>query len=443
MVLKEQTVGAVGTTIEVTVDRLAYGGEGVARLDGLVIFVPRTAPGDVVQCTIVERSARFARAHLDDVIQAGTGRSEPECPVYESCGGCQLQHLEEDQQRLAKAAAVRDAFERIGRVALELDISCEPASSPWNYRDRAVLSWRYADGDFVLGYHTVDSPADLVDIDSCPIIDSAANACLESARKGLEQGLEDEHLEQALEGRLAIRVVSNGIAQLGIFANDEGLAKALAESCSRASGVPATWGRWVEGDRPTLAADAPKLTVRTNYRELTLRSGFDSFVQADPQGAESLYDAVIEWLDVDSGDKVIDGYAGIGVITSELARKGARVTAVESHPGAAADLRANTAAFGRQVHVLELPASRVDWTRPQPDAVTVNPPRSGCSAAALRSIDRSSARRIVYVACDPTTLARDVGRLGDRWQLQGLRVFDLFPQTAHMETVALLTRVSA
>jgi 23S rRNA (uracil1939-C5)-methyltransferase len=117
------------------------------------------------------------------------------------------------------------------------------------------------------------------------------------------------------------------------------------------------------------------------------------------------------------------------------------VTAVESHPGAASDLRANAAAAGGEpVHVLELPAERVDWRRPRPDAVVVNPPRTGCANAVIDSIARSTASRLVYISCDPTTLARDIRRLGDGWRLDSIRAFDLFPQTAHVETVSVLLR---
>jgi tRNA/tmRNA/rRNA uracil-C5-methylase (TrmA/RlmC/RlmD family) len=174
---------------------------------------------------------------------------------------------------------------------------------------------------------------------------------------------------------------------------------------------------------------------------LRLRVGFDSFLQADPVAAARLYDGVENALAAGPGDRVVDGYAGIGVLTCRLSRAGVRVTAVEAHAGAASDLRANAvAAGGEPVHVLELPAERVDWRRPRPDGVVVNPPRSGCAPGVLDSISRSSARRIVYVSCDPTTLARDVRRLGGAWRLESIRAFDLFPQTAHVETVASLSR---
>jgi 23S rRNA (uracil1939-C5)-methyltransferase len=219
-------------------------------------------------------------------------------------------------------------------------------------------------------------------------------------------------------------------------------ARELAEACARSARILVTWGTRGPASAPLALADgAPRLASTIELGGLKLRVGFDSFLQADPEAAERLYEAAEEGLRALPGQRVIDGYAGIGALACRLARRGVRVTAVESHPGAASDLRANGAAAGGEpVHVLELPAERVDWRRPRPDAVVVNPPRTGCAAAVIDSIVRSTARRLVYISCDPTTLARDVRRLGDGWRLDSIRAFDLFPQTAHVETVSVLVR---
>ncbi|MDX1661863.1 MAG: hypothetical protein R3326_08740, partial [Gemmatimonadota bacterium] len=226
------------------------------------------------------------------------------------------------------------------------------------------------------------------------------------------------------------------------------VARRLAGLAAAHAGVPVTWGEWsFDGGPLSLADEAPRLEFQLGYRGMSLRVGFDSFLQADLEAADRLYDATLDALDARPGERVIDGYAGVGVVTCQLARRGIRVTAVEAHPGAASDLRANAARVaaedGEEVHVLELPAERMDWTRPRPHAVVVNPPRSGCPERVVDSIRRSAADRVVYVSCDPTTLARDVRRFGDRWRVDDVRVFDLFPQTSHVETVARLVRERA
>ncbi|HUF90434.1 MAG TPA: class I SAM-dependent RNA methyltransferase [Gemmatimonadota bacterium] len=431
---------ATGETVEVAIERIAYGGDGVGRADGLVVFVPWTAPGERVRARIVERQPRYARARLEGVVETASARVTPGCPVYGLCGGCQLQHLDREAQLASKARAVTDAIERIARRTMPGPLACEEASDPWHYRRRATFTWRRSEEALTVGFHAAEDPAALVDVEACPIFAAPGNAALAGLRRGLATAAPVGAAGE--EGRLAVRALPGNDAQAGVFAGDAGRARELAEACERAAGIPTTWGtrggRWGPLE---LAPEAPRLVARIEMRGLKLRVGFDSFLQADPVAAERLYDAAVEGLAARPGQRVVDGYAGIGALACRLARDGVEVTAIEAHPGAASDLRANAAATdGAGIHVLELPAERVDWGRPRPAAVVVNPPRAGCAPAAIRSIAGSSARRFVYVSCDPTTLARDLRRLGTAWGLESVRAFDFFPQTAHVETVATLVR---
>ena len=433
---------APGETVEVAIERIAYGGDGVGRADGLVVFVPWTAPGERVRARIVERQPRYARARLEEVVETGPARVTPGCPVYGRCGGCHLQHLDREAQLASKARAVADAFERIARRSLPEPLTCEEAADPWHYRRRATFTWRRSGDGLTVGFHAAEDAAALVDVDACPIFTASGNATLAGLRRGLATAEPNGTEASAEEGRLAVRALPGNDPEAGVFAGDAGRARTLAQACERAAGIPTTWGtrggRWGPLE---LAPEAPRLVARIEIRGLKLRVGFDSFLQADPVAAERLYDAAVEGLAARPGQRVVDGYAGIGALACRLSRDGVEVTAVEAHPGAASDLRANAAATGgADVHVLELPAERVDWGRPRPAAVVVNPPRAGCAPTAIKSIARSSARRFVYVSCDPTTLARDLRRLGPAWRLESVRAFDLFPQTAHVETVATLVR---
>lgn len=434
---------APGETVEFEVERIAYGGDGVGRADGLVVFVPWTVPGEHVRARVVERHARYARARLEGVLGPAPERVEPCCPLFGRCGGCQLQHLDREAQLESKARAVTDAFERIARLPLPGPLVCEHAADPWHYRRKATFTWRRWEGSFALGYHAAEDPSAIVDVEACPIFAEAGNAALAGLRESLAHapapGGDDPAPE---EGRLAIRALPGHDVQAAVFTTDADRARELAQTCARRTGFSVTWGvRTGEAGPLILAPNAPRLVSRIEVRGLKLRVGFDSFLQADPAGSEGLYDAAADGLEARPGQRVIDGYAGIGALTCRLAREGVRVTAVEAHPGAASDLRANAAAAGGEpVHVLELAAERVDWRLPRPDGIVVNPPRSGCAPAVLDSIARSTARRLVYVSCDPTTLARDVRRLGRAWRIESIRAFDLFPQTAHVETVATLSR---
>jgi 23S rRNA (uracil1939-C5)-methyltransferase len=462
MALSEVGAGpGVGAAVEGAIERIAHGGEGVAHVEGLVVFVPWTAPGDRVRALVVERHPRWARARREALLAPSPERVDPGCPVFGTCGGCQLQHLEHEAQRAVKARGVEDALTRIGRLELPGPVECLPAAAAWHYRQRAVFSWLWRDGRVRLGFHAAALPidpaatagGDIVDVHACPIFAEAGNTRLAALREALASVLAGS--ADPVEGRLGIRAPGPELVQCGVFTEDVALAERLARACAARASMPATWGRWTPGGPPALAAGAPRLHARLAYRGLALRVGFDSFLQADLAAAERLYDAVLEELDAPGahgagwGARVVDGYAGIGVVACELAARGATVTAVEAHPGAAADLRANAAALSAShdaerpagsVHVLELPAQRVDWSRPRPHSVVVNPPRAGCPPRVLDGITRSSARRLVYVACEPATLARDLRRLSASWRLVRVQAFDLFPQTAHVETVVRLER---
>jgi 23S rRNA (uracil1939-C5)-methyltransferase len=432
---------AAGDAVELDVERIAYGGDGVGRADGLVVFVPWTAPGERVRARIVERHPRYARARLEGVLAAAGARVEPGCPVFGICGGCQIQHLDREAQLASKARAVVDAFERIAGIPLPVPLACEPAAEPWHYRRRATFTWRRGEGGSTLGFHAAEDPPAIVDVEACPIFAEPGNVALAGLREALRTApVDGDGTEE--EARVGVRALPGEDVQAGVFSHTAARARELAIHCAALTGIATTWGARGGAAGPfALAAGAPRLATRIEIGGLRLRVGFDSFLQADPVAAAKLYDATLEGLAARPGDRVVDGYAGIGAVTCRLSRAGVRVTAVEAHPGAASDLRANASATGGEpVHVLEIPAERVDWRRPRPDGVVVNPPRSGCAAAVLDSIARSSARRMVYVSCDPTTLARDVRRLGGAWRLESIRAFDLFPQTAHVETVVALSR---
>ena len=424
-------------TVQAEIESLAHGGDGVAHVDGRVVFVPGAAPGDTVLARIVEDHPRWARARLEEILSPSPERIEPRCPIHAECGGCGLQHVSSLVQRRAKAVAVTDLLERVGGRRPPAAIVCEPAPREWAYRQRAVLSWRRSEEGVVVGFHRAGDPVAVVDVPACPVLDERIAARLPGVRSALEGALGDEG-QAASEGRLALRALPGHGVDGGVFTADPVTAGRIARTLA-AAGLPTTWGRWARAGL-RLADGAPRREVGLVYRDLNLRVGFDSFLQADLEAAAALYEAAFEMLGAAPGETVIDAYAGIGVLACELARSGARVTAVESHPGAASDLRANVAGAGGDVHVLEITADRLDWRRPQPDAIVVNPPRGGCARRVVEGIARSGARRLVYVACDPATLARDVHRLGTEWRLDRVRAFDLFPQTAHVETVLALTR---
>src|SRR5687768_81425 len=214
-IVTEQAAGpAAGDAVELEVERIAYGGDGVGRADGLVVFVPWTAPGERVRARIVERHPRYARARLEGVLAAADARVEPGCPVFGICGGCQLQHLDRDAQLASKARAVADAFERIAGTPLAAPLACEHAAGPWHYRRRATFTWRRSKGMSAFGFHAADDPGAIVDVDGCPIFAERGNAAL----AGLKEALADAPPadgDAPEEARIAVRALPGQDAQAG------------------------------------------------------------------------------------------------------------------------------------------------------------------------------------------------------------------------------------
>ena len=396
--------------------RIAGGGDGVARLDdGMTVFVPRSAPGDLVTLRDVRKRRGFARARIADLIEAGPDRTEAPCPHYttDSCGGCQLQHLTADAQREARRRAVGDALRRIGKFDVE-DPPIEPAPDDWAYRTR--LSLHAVNGR--IGLRPLDRPADAFELDRCLIADVALQdlwSRLRRLRDLLPAGL----------GRLSLRRSGNGVLHLlAELPAGSGwtAAPALASELER-QGLRVILWAGPAGAQPTrVAGDADEYPAA-------------SFEQVNPgMGARIRRDAV-EALAPQPGEEVWDLYAGIGETTALLVGLGARVSSVESDERAVEWAKRHGPPARRYAASVEqiLPALV------RPASVITNPPRTGMDERAVGHLLAAGPSRVVYISCDPATLARDLGRLRG-YALAGLRAYDLFPQTAHVETVAVMER---
>jgi 23S rRNA (uracil1939-C5)-methyltransferase len=411
----------VGTTepprsAPVEILRLAGGGDGVGKLaDGLTVFVPRTAPGDRVALRQLQRKRGFARARVAELIEPGPGRVEPPCPHYsrDSCGGCQLQHLTAPAQRDARRRIVGDALRRIGKFDVE-DPPIEPAPEQWGYRTRLSL---HAVGGRI-GLRPLDRPADAFELDRCLIAHPELQQLWLLLRR--RRALLPARLTR-LSLRLGRDDTRHVIATLP--AGESWKEAAHLASELKNAGLRATL--WITGETGSArqAAGAPAEISAT------------SFEQVSPlMGARIRTDAVALLAPV-ADEQVWDLYAGLGETTEQLARLGAQVSSVEldRHAVEWAD------AHGLPAHRI---AGAVEGSLaglPRPDAVITNPPRVGMHEAAVRQLDSCGATRIVYISCDPATLARDLARLTS-FRLRLCRAYDLFPQTAHVETIAVMER---
>ncbi len=401
----------------VRIERIAAGGDGVGRLaDGRTVFVPRTAPGDLIEPATVELHKRFARASIGLLLEPGPDRVEPRCPHYvrDRCGGCQLQHLSPDAQRSARQRIAGDALRRLGKLDVA-DPPIEPAPDDWHYRTRITL--HHDRGR--IGLRPLDQPTGAFDLEHCYITSHA----LMDAWKVLSA---HRNLLPVSWSRLVLRLDRDGLRHVVLEA-DAGTewtsAPRLGEVLMRAGSEASLWLRTaggtahVAGQKSTTAAAA--------------------FEQVYPAVAWMARAFALDRLSAGPGDMVWDLYSGLGDSSRALAGSGARVTSVESDPAAVAwaalhaggelEIERRT---GRAEHEVK--------SLPDPDLVITNPPRTGMDSAVVDEIAQRAPRRLAYISCDPATLARDIARLGPSWALTGWRAFDQFPQTGHVETVALL-----
>lgn len=380
--------------LELTIEKLVAGGDGIGRFEGIPIFVPRSAPGDRLRARLVERRPGFGRAEIVEILEEGPGRREPPCPHFGRCGGCDLQHLDDRRQLELKAEATLETLRRLSGLAVPAPSEIV-AGAPWGYRTRAQLHTRPLAGGVEVGYHARGS-RELVAVDRCPVLSPA-----------LER-------ELATLGR---RLAAGAPARIDL-AEGEGGAVAFAPLIE---GLP--------------------------HGELARRIGEHEFLfdaHCFFQGNAGLTARLVGLaVGEASGERALDLYGGVGLFALPLARRYGRVTLVEGDRVGARYARRSARHNG--VDNLEVIAQAVEsWVGgglvEDLDRVLVDPPRDGLALPVRRLLAARAPRRLTYVSCHAAALARDLKDLGESFRITSLALVDLFPQTGHMETVAQLER---
>jgi len=410
--------------VTVDVERLTFGFDALAHHDGEVVFVPYAAPGDRVRARVVERRRGYARAEIESVPVAGADRVLPGCRWFPPCGGCQWQHVAPEAQRRARSAIVA---EQLARIAGLRDVDVLPTiASPtdWGYRSRItlVVEGRRA------GYHRARSHR-LLEIDGCPIADPAIVRHLESVRRWIGS------TRTALR-RVTIAVAPGGVAVGAVAATRP--ADGDRAACERALAADGGLRGFVlVGGRSRLVVGDPSVRVELESG-LDLEVPVDAFTQVNAGANRPLVETVLRYAEARAGTRALDLYCGAGNFTLPLARRGAEVLGIERSAVAVEAGRANAKRHGlpatfRHADVTEALTTVAPGSI---DTVVLDPPRAG-AADAVAGIAALRPGRIIYVSCDPATLARDARALAERgWRLVRVQPIDLFPQTYHVESVA-------
>lgn len=402
--------------VSVAIESIAAGGDGVGRADGLVVFVPRTAPGDVVTAQ-TSGKGHFARGALRSLVTTSPVRIEPPCPHYtrDKCGGCQLQHMTYDSQLTAKQIIVRDSLQRIGKRHVDPP-PIERSPKEWRYRTKLTLAMRRRGARWIAGLHPYDDPAHVFPLADCPITDRQVVAAWREVMDA------DAFFPDAQELRGSVRITSGSAT----FVMMGGQSWAARDQFSAAvPSISAVW--WEPGD------DKPR---RLLYDRRSDREPSASFAQVNAEMAEVLRSYVLDRVRSYEPRSVIDGYAGAGHTAIALSQEGAHVTAIEL------DRDASDWSASRLVAPSRAIPARVEEALPgvlPADVVILNPPRAGVDSRVTATLEAEAAhlRAVMYVSCNPATLARDLSRLPS-YRIESLRAFDMFPQTAHVETVCEL-----
>ncbi|MCL4078939.1 23S rRNA (uracil(1939)-C(5))-methyltransferase RlmD [Coriobacteriia bacterium Es71-Z0120] len=428
--------------MRVAIQRLAYGGDGVATApDGRTVFVPGTCPGDVVEAEVAEDHPTYLKARLLEVVEPSQDRVVPACPYFGACGGCQWQHVSYPAQIAWKRQAVEDAFARIGRVRVTVEPTV-PSPREIGYRNKVELLPGRAGSALTLGFARTGT-SEVVPVKACPLLPEARSA-LPGAAAGALRFIAGRTETPVL--RVALRVASNGETEVDVWTPPGPFPRALAAKAltdaTRARTITRTIVRG-----PASARVVRKVEVLSGPGFWTETLGSDryvvsapSFFQVNSGAAERLRALVADIVRQSAPAHVVDAYAGVGTFTLPLARV-ASTTAIESSSYALQDLRRNLERARLTADIVPGDAAHALAEAGDADLVIIDPPRAGLSPEAIDAVVRTRAPRVVYVSCDPATLARDAARLADAgYAVERAVPVDLFPQTYHVETVAVFGR---
>jgi 23S rRNA (uracil1939-C5)-methyltransferase len=443
--------------LELTIDSLAYGGNGVARLNGFVVFVRRGLPGDTVRARVTKVKRSHAEALAVDVLERGARRVEAPCAHYPACGGCRFQDLAYDAQLEAKQEQVRDALRRIGGIAEPPFEPIVPAESEFFYRNKLEYSFTQTPAGPALGFHKAGRWDAVLEVEKCWLTTELGNAIRNAVREWAREERLEAYDQAEQTGYLRHLVVREGrntgqaLVQLVTAAGERFDRDQFVETLRRFPEVRSI--HWAVNETPAEVTNLPTTllwgddAIEEELCGLRFRVRPNAFLQTNTAMAERLYGLAGEYAGLTGGESVWDLYCGIGTIGLSLASQALTVWGVEvSEESVACALEnaelngiTNAAFFAGETadSLAELRERAGD-----PDVVIVDPPRAGLSNKAVRRLGRIEAPRIVYVSCNPTTLASNVKELQAEWgyTLERVRPVDMFPHTPHIETVALLSR---
>lgn len=432
-------------------------GMGVGRIEGFTVFVEGALPEEAVVVKIVKLQKTFAYGKLLSINRQSKSRVAPECDLMKHCGGCQLQHLDYKEQLNNKTQMVKDVLERIGKLK---DIEVNDTigmERPWRYRNKAQFPIGFSD-DVVIGFYANHSH-DIIDTDRCVIQDEINDKIIELFKEYIKRFKVSVYDEEAHKGLIRHIVTRNGFktgeVMVCIVANGENLPNAdyvirqltdnIPEIKSIVLNVNKKQTNVILGDRNLVLYG--EAAIYDYIGQFKFRISPNSFFQVNPVQTDVLYNKALEYVALNGNETVFDAYCGIGTISLFLSQKAKKVYGVEIVPQAIDNAKENAVLNG--VENVDFILGESEKVIPElykkgikADVIVVDPPRKGCGQELLDVIAKMQCPRVVYVSCNPATLARDLRYLAEKgYKVQEVQPVDMFPHTGHVETVVLMSRV--
>lgn len=448
-----------GDIIDIELVDLANGGDAVGRYEGLAVFIPGGIPGELVKVRIVEKKKNYARGEIVEILRAARERIKPDCPVFGACGGCQLQHIAYENQLEYKRKMVKDLLERIGKLE---DAEVEPvfpAAHPFLYRNKAQFPLaKDRDGKIIAGFYERGSH-EIVPLESCliqhPLINRTMKITLEILNDYPDLTVYNEIEHKGLLRHLVIRagICTNQVLLILVTSGEElPHAEEVAERVMRE--MPEIVGvlQNINPERTNvILGQETRIIAGQDYYldyigNIKFAVSTNSFFQVNTLQTKNLYDFVLDFAGLSGEETVIDAYCGLGSISLYLAEKAGEVIGIEEVPEAVEDAGKNARLNG--IDNCRFITGKVEEKLPEllaegikPDLIVFDPPRKGLAKEVIDAVIGVKPERIVYVSCNPATLARDLALFKEDYRILKVQPVDMFPNTYHVECVTLMSRV--
>ncbi|WP_088810868.1 MULTISPECIES: 23S rRNA (uracil(1939)-C(5))-methyltransferase RlmD [unclassified Listeria] len=440
--------------LSVTIEDLTHDGSGIAKIDGYPLFIPAALPGEEVRVKVVKVNKKYGFGRIESFEKESPERVTPPCPVYQKCGGCQLQHLSYEGQLLFKRRQVEQLMKRVGKLETEV-LPTIGMAKPFRYRNKSQVPVGYVNGKLGAGFYQKRSH-DIIDMDTCLIQDEKSDAAIQEARAVFAEFYTEPYNEVTHQGDLRHIMTRVGktsgelmlvlITRTLDFPNKpailEQLKKRVQGVTSIVQNINANKTNVILGDK-TVTLYGPN-TITDTIHGIQFAISARSFYQVNPEQTEVLYQKALDAANLTGNETVIDAYCGIGSISLCLAKKARHVYGVEIVNQAILDARAN--AKLNQIENVTFETGKAEDVIPNwykngitADVLVVDPPRKGCDEKLLATILKMKPKKVVYVSCDPATLARDLRILNEGgYKVSAVQPVDMFPMTTHIENVVSL-----